>query len=133
MRGATWFLVGLCSGVLVVGCGTAGAPDQAEIDALTIEIRELHAGTIEDHETLAAIAADASAAHVARAVEFGVNTAPAEERAALMASSRATRLDQLKTNHAASWRQSATRRNLNGPRSWRGSSVDASDEPVWKR
>ena len=47
--------------------GGGGGAEQAEVEALTVELREVHAATVAAHERRAADAAERSAAHVVRA------------------------------------------------------------------
>ncbi len=95
-------LLVLVVGLLVTGpaCGgTAGA----EIEALMVEIREMHAATVEAHECLAA-----GAAHVARAEARAARGEPLfldvdtlTRHAATAAAQWDARIDAVKTSHAS--------------------------------
>ena len=65
MRRSVLLVVGLL--VTAPAGGGGGGAEQAEVEALTVELREVHAATVAAHERRAADAAERSAAHVVRA------------------------------------------------------------------
>ena len=93
--------------LLVVGllvpapaCGGGGGAEQAEVEALTVELREVHAATVAAHERRAADAAERSAAHVARGEPLVLDVSTLTQRATQEAAEWAAGMALIKESQA---------------------------------
>ena len=97
----TWLAVGLVGVGLVISSACGGGEDRPEVEFLTGELREVHAATIAAYERLATLAAERSAAQLARTEAGTPAVSRLTDRAAREAEEWAARINTLKTNHAS--------------------------------